>query len=95
MKLFGKNFDENDLFIAFLCASTVAAGGKKEGNLEASDAITEMIKIAALSTLISEKERRKSLELAKVLANMPPLPKDIIRYRDRVEQCESKDKHQS
>ncbi len=94
MKLFGKIFDENDLFIAFFNASHFPFTKEDDDELAILDAIKTMAKAVYALNLMPEKIRQRILDIANSMADMPS-PEYVIRYRGRVEKCESKDKHQS
>ena len=82
MKLYGKNFDENDLFIAFFNASNLPFT-KEEGDEQAVlDAIKTMARAVYALDLMPEKIRQRILDIAKSMADMPPA-EYVIRYRDQ------------
>lgn len=82
MELFGKNFDENDLFIAFFNASNLPFTKEEDDELAVLDTIKTMARAVYALDLMPEKIRQRILDIAKSMADMPP-PEYVIRYRDQ------------
>lgn len=82
MELFGKNFDENDLFIALFNASNLPFTKEEDDELAVLGTIKTMARAAYALNLMPEKIRQRILDIAKSMADMPP-PEYVIRYRDQ------------
>ena len=70
MKLFGKTFDENDLFVFFLTASVIAAG-QKNGEPEIEKVLMATTKAVMAANSMTEEHRQRILDLADAMAELP------------------------